>query len=85
MTEIAEMKSEIVRLIENSFDEITLARIQKILVEQDTRNYGDLWYGLSDSEKSELISAYEKSKLNENRISNEAVQKKYFTQLKMIK
>lgn len=77
MSEIAEMKSEIFRLIENSFDEVTLARIQKILLEQDSRNHGDLWQNLSDTEKSELISSYEKSKLNENRISNEEVQKKY--------
>jgi len=77
MSEIAEMKSEIFRLIQNSFDEVTLARIQKILLEQDSRNHGDLWQNLSDAEKSELISSYEKGKLNENRISNEVVQKKY--------
>ena len=74
---VAELKTNLHKLIDRSQDEDRLAVVHDILEQREESKPGDLWKSLTAEEKEVLLKAEKESQNPSNLITNDEVMKKY--------
>lgn len=74
---VAEIKSELHKLIEDSQDANLLASIRDVLHHRVQQKQGDLWKALTPAQQKEVLEAFEQSKDPSNLVDHQVVREKY--------